>query len=793
MAHDVFICYSGKNKTSADAVCATLESHGIRCWIAPRDVVAGMEWGECLVEAIEQSRILVLVFSADADASPQIRREVERAVNLGLAILPIRVEDVAPSKALQYFIGNVHWLDALTPPLEAHLAHLADTIDILLSRLHNGPRLNRRSTDRRSTDLGHSDRLQPTLQAQTGIGIESEADLPPLRGETNGNRLPEIEREDRTGARARHEDASFAAASANGALRPTERLIHRRVFGLSAMWMAILSLCAIAAVSALTYACLTRNTPPLHIASYRRITNDGRLKGPAGTDGTRLYFSEVSSGSIKQIGVTGGAVAPVPINLPEPRIWLLDISPDGSNALVGSSDVGRSVNLLWNVRILGGLVRRIGEGDSAAFTPDGNSIIYTTSVGDIYLSQADGTGKRKLAATGPVTSHIRMSPDGKNIRFDRNGVLWEMKSDGSNLHQLFSNWQESGSQCCGHWSTDGQFYFFLLAGSPSAGIQIWARKEDRGPFHIRSAWPFQLTFGPSRWGPIVPAKDGKNIYSVGQTLRGELARFDPKTRQLQPFLGGISGEFVSFSKDRQFAVYVSYPEGVLWRVNRDGGNPVQLTDTGSLYPINPRWSPDSKQIVFSADSGGRMTMFTIAADGGAAQMVIPQDEENQNDPNWSPDGQQIVFAGSDSKDPQKTSIRILNVSSKQIVTISGSVNFWSPRWSPDGRYIACLAREKTDLMVYDLKTNHWSTLALGSYAQFPEFSSDGKTIYFMLVGREQGVYRIQVTGGPLQQVVDLHEAHLTGLYNFSMSLDSSDAPLVLQDNNINDIYALALE
>jgi len=135
MAHDVFISHSAKNKTIADAVCATLEAEGIRCWIAPRDVTAGMEWGECIIEAIEQARVLVLIFTADANASPQIRREVERAANRGVAILPLRVEDVAPGRALEYFIGNVHWLDALTPPLESHLKNLADTIKTLLSRM----------------------------------------------------------------------------------------------------------------------------------------------------------------------------------------------------------------------------------------------------------------------------------------------------------------------------------------------------------------------------------------------------------------------------------------------------------------------------------------------------------------------------------------------------------------------------------------------------------------------------------------------------------------------------------
>jgi len=133
MAHDVFISHSVKDKTIADAVCATLESEGIRCWIAPRDVTPGMEWSGAIIGAIKQSRVMVLVFTANANASPQIRREVERAVNHDVVILPFRVENVIPDESLEYFIGNVHWLDALTPPLEAHFRNLARTIKILLA------------------------------------------------------------------------------------------------------------------------------------------------------------------------------------------------------------------------------------------------------------------------------------------------------------------------------------------------------------------------------------------------------------------------------------------------------------------------------------------------------------------------------------------------------------------------------------------------------------------------------------------------------------------------------------
>jgi len=132
MAHDVFISYSSKDKPTADATCAVLEQHGIRCWMAPRDITPGADWGESIVEALHSSRALVLVFSQHANLSPQIKREVERAVNKGLPVIPLRIENVMPAKSLEYFLSTPHWLDAFTPPLEQHLNYLADVIRHIL-------------------------------------------------------------------------------------------------------------------------------------------------------------------------------------------------------------------------------------------------------------------------------------------------------------------------------------------------------------------------------------------------------------------------------------------------------------------------------------------------------------------------------------------------------------------------------------------------------------------------------------------------------------------------------------
>ena len=134
MAHDVFISYSNEDKLTADAVCAMLEARRIRCWIAPRDVIPGQDYAEQLMQAIRGAGLMVLIFSSSANSSPHVMREVERAGDRGIPILPFRIEDVPPSDSMEYYIGTTHWLDALTPPLEKHIGKLAARAQVLLAK-----------------------------------------------------------------------------------------------------------------------------------------------------------------------------------------------------------------------------------------------------------------------------------------------------------------------------------------------------------------------------------------------------------------------------------------------------------------------------------------------------------------------------------------------------------------------------------------------------------------------------------------------------------------------------------
>ncbi len=134
MAHDVFLSYSSLDKTAADSVCSILEQNGINCWIAPRDITPGLDFAEAIIDGIKSSKLFILVYSSSSNTSKQVIREVDRAVNLGLPVINLRLEDVPLSKQLEYYLSSVHWLDAKTPPLEEHIDKLSGVVKILLRK-----------------------------------------------------------------------------------------------------------------------------------------------------------------------------------------------------------------------------------------------------------------------------------------------------------------------------------------------------------------------------------------------------------------------------------------------------------------------------------------------------------------------------------------------------------------------------------------------------------------------------------------------------------------------------------
>jgi hypothetical protein len=116
MQRPVFVSYSQADRDIAFELVAHIESQGIECWVAPRDIEPSAEWAAEIIDAISAARLMVLVFSINSNDSPQVRREVERAVFKRVPIIAFRVESVLPEKSLEYFLSTQHWLDAFPAP-----------------------------------------------------------------------------------------------------------------------------------------------------------------------------------------------------------------------------------------------------------------------------------------------------------------------------------------------------------------------------------------------------------------------------------------------------------------------------------------------------------------------------------------------------------------------------------------------------------------------------------------------------------------------------------------------------
>jgi hypothetical protein len=142
MRRDVFVSYSQPDKDLAFEVVARVEARGIGCWVAPRDITPAADWAAEIIEAIAAARIMVLLFSASANASPQVRREVERAVHKQVAVLPFRIENVLPSDSLEYFLGTRHWLDAFPPPRDPHYERLCAHLSRFLENTSSSASVN---------------------------------------------------------------------------------------------------------------------------------------------------------------------------------------------------------------------------------------------------------------------------------------------------------------------------------------------------------------------------------------------------------------------------------------------------------------------------------------------------------------------------------------------------------------------------------------------------------------------------------------------------------------------------
>ena len=469
MAYDVFISYSSKDKPTADAACAALESADVRCWIAPRDITPGRDYGESIIGAIESAKLFVLIFSGNANTSPQISREVERAVSKGLPIIPVRIEDVAPSGSLEYFISSPHWLDAFPPPRERYFQKLIESVRVLLgSTERNSPTVSTAAATASAENpsrlvaavaalaviviaacgyILYQIRSEPLVRTLTGHGADADS----IAFTPDGKRIA-----------AGGWDASIDIWNvADGSLSLTIKDFsgHTAPFSPNGKWIAAGSgdsdVMIWDAATGRTTHTFSKHTKKVQTVAF---SPDGTLLVSGGEDGM-VYVWAIANNQIVR-----------PLSGHTDKVFATAFSPDGKRIVSAGFD---GTIMVWDVAsgktIYPPLTSNHSKVVAAVFSPDGGSIASGGWDFNVRVWDAD-TGQHLRAYPGnSIVDSLAYSPDGKLIVAGNNDGsvnVWDAQT--VRLVRKFSG--HTGAVWGVGFSADGKF---IGSASEDKTVKVW--------------------------------------------------------------------------------------------------------------------------------------------------------------------------------------------------------------------------------------------------------------------------------------------------------------------------------
>jgi Tol biopolymer transport system component len=536
------------------------------------------------------------------------------------------------------------------------------------------------------------------------------------------------------------------------------------------------------------------------VTTIKQITKDGNTKVPLNSccavlasDDSRVYFSEIREERkvLSQVSARGGEVGPV--NTEFENATILDISPSHSSLLVST---GGLTSPLWVVPLPTGSPQRVGEviAHDAAWSPDGQTVVYAKDH-ELYLTDSNGSMSREIASFDKFPFRPRWSPDQTKLRFSlldpgtEQQSLWEISANGKNLHPLFKQGNGQLHGCCGTWTPDGKY--FVYQSTHDGLTSIWAKREGQSLLRNINPRPVRLTDMPMNFSSPSPSVDGNQLYVLGHQMRGELMRRDNRVHEFLPYLSGISAEGLDFSRDGQWVVYVTYPEGVLWRSRIDGSQRLRLTPSDMQAGV-PHWSPDANRIVFTGlKPGASWKAYVISANGGSPEAVVTG-QGPEFDSGWSPDGKYIVYA--EAITSRTSSLHVVDLQTHSDVRLKGSEGVFSPRWSPSGRFIVGLSVKSESLMLFDRKTEKWEEL-VRQRAAYPLWSRDEHYVYFSSQQKtDASFYRVRRSDHRLESLarIDVQPGLAPSLWGLWTGFAPDYSPLLLRDASIQEIYALGV-
>ena len=539
--------------------------------------------------------------------------------------------------------------------------------------------------------------------------------------------------------------------------------------------------------------------PPV-VESVVQLTNDGQAKtGSIETDGSRIYFNEGPTGSfrIAQVSVNGGQTGTIPTNLVNAQI--VGLTADGSSLLVEVSAPVPTQVTLWSIPLPAGDARRLGDseiGDASLFA-DGR-LIYTLR-NDVFTAERDGSNPRKLNGLSSDGSAPRVSPDGKKIVFSvtaANGQTWvinEASSDGSGILPILkAGLGLPASVCCLRWTSNGKYVLF---GGESAGrTDIWAISDDK-PLLRGSGAAVRLTNGPVSYDYFASSRDAKQIFAIGAQRRGELVRYDSKARAFVPFLGGISAYDATFSRDGEWAAYLSYPEHTLWRSRADGNDRLQLTYPPLVVEF-PRISPDGTKVAFSTHDGNA---YIVSMESGKPQKIIDNTLGHPTAPDWSPDGNllALTFGATDAgSSTGYLNSMIFDTRTGKLSPVSGSKGTIGPWFATQDTLIAT-SLDQSKFVLFDFRTGKWTDLITSAdkFANW-EMSPDGSYFFYETAGNDPKIFRMRLKDRMVEEVASLkgfRPVEDPYLGNTQLNVTPDNSPVLTRDVGTQEVYALTVK